>query len=847
MDRKQPKYNLLSLLPVLLLIMMICLCHAGRAYAQQKDEAILAGVPANFPPHYSIDAQTGKPTGFAIDVMDEVARRSGIKVRYVVYLTWPQTVEAMEKGEVVLIPNMGIIAERAALMDFTSPIETFHIVIFVRDTTRDIKGVADLIGKEVAVVETNSGLSLMKQRGGSKLQIYPSPDEAFLSLISGKSDALVYPEPSIKMLSQKTGLEDRIKIVGEPLLEVKRGIAVRKDDQGLLKKLDDEVRIFTKSPRYAEIYAKWYGKPEPYWTAGRVAVFGGGFLALVIVSLTVWRYFSLLKLNIELKTTVEERKKAEDALRVGEERFRAIASNTPDHILIQDRQLRYTFVANPQLGLTEQDMLGKTDYDFLTEEEAEKLTRIKTRVLESGQPVHIETSLISKEGKAEYYDGAYVPKFDIQSKVDGLIGYFKNVTERKRAEEELGNSKVFLDSIIEHSPYAMWISDDKGILIRLNQACRDLLHITDDEVIGKYNVLQDNIVKEQGLLPTVRKVFEKGETVNFGLKYDSSLLKHLELKKSALLILDVTISPVLDACGRVTNAIIQHIDITERKQAEEELQKYREHLEDLVKERTIELEEAQKALVNIVEDLNEKSVALARAMEQAQSADRLKSTFLATMSHELRTPLNSIMGFTGIVLQGMSGPLNEEQAKQLGMVQSSADHLLALINDVLDISKIEAGQVEILRRSFDMRPVIEQALRTVTPLAAKKGLSLDCAIVSDVGVLISDQRRVAQILINLVNNAVKFTEQGAVRIECRINEGRLETCVRDTGIGIKPEDMDKIFKPFSQVETSLARSHEGTGLGLSICGKLVGMLGGTIRAESEWGKGSAFTFTLPLS
>jgi signal transduction histidine kinase/membrane-bound lytic murein transglycosylase MltF len=325
-------------------------------------------------------------------------------------------------------------------------------------------------------------------------------------------------------------------------------------------------------------------------------------------------------------------------------------------------------------------------------------------------------------------------------------------------------------------------------------------------------------------------------------------------------------------------------DITERKQAEKELRKHRDHLEKLVKEHTAslttktkEITENQLALMNIVEDLNETTAELAVARDRAEGADKLKSAFLATMSHELRTPLNSIIGFTGIVLQVMSGPLNEEQAKQLGMVQNSANHLLDLINDILDISKIEAGQVEIIRRPFDMRSVIEAALRTVMPLVEKKGLSLDSAIASDVGVIISDRRRVQQILINLVSNAVKFTEQGKIRVSAKRRDGVsawksvtaerrigvsakesgadprslthdvIEISVADTGIGIKPEEMDKLFKPFCQIDTGLARNHEGTGLGLSICKKLVEMLGGTIRVESEWGKGSAFTFTLPLS
>jgi signal transduction histidine kinase len=232
---------------------------------------------------------------------------------------------------------------------------------------------------------------------------------------------------------------------------------------------------------------------------------------------------------------------------------------------------------------------------------------------------------------------------------------------------------------------------------------------------------------------------------------------------------------------------------------------------------------------------------------KAQEADRLKSAFLATMSHELRTPLNSIIGFTGVLLQGLAGPLNAEQEKQLGMARDSSRHLLALINDVLDISKIEAGQLEVSCAPFEMRDAIEDTLRTISPQVQKKGLNLSVAIASNVGVVDSDRRRVEQILLNLLSNAIKFTEHGEVFLECRSPDGWLEISVRDTGIGIRPEDLEKLFKPFRQLETGLNRRHEGTGLGLAICKNLVELLGGQIRAESQWSKGSTFTFTLPLT
>ncbi len=232
---------------------------------------------------------------------------------------------------------------------------------------------------------------------------------------------------------------------------------------------------------------------------------------------------------------------------------------------------------------------------------------------------------------------------------------------------------------------------------------------------------------------------------------------------------------------------------------------------------------------------------------QLEAANRHKSEFLANMSHELRTPLNAIIGFSEVLLQRMFGEMNEKQNEYMEDILSSGRHLLSLINDILDLSKVEAGRMELELAKFDFPLAIDNALTLVRERATSHGISLHRELDKRLGDFVGDERKIKQILLNLLSNAVKFTpEGGRIDVNANLNDGGVEISVSDTGIGISPEDQETIFEEFRQVGTDYAHKREGTGLGLTLTKKFVEMHGGKIWVESEVGKGSRFIFTLPI-
>lgn len=269
-----------------------------------------------------------------------------------------------------------------------------------------------------------------------------------------------------------------------------------------------------------------------------------------------------------------------------------------------------------------------------------------------------------------------------------------------------------------------------------------------------------------------------------------------------------------------------------------------DEIEDLADKFNQMVEKINKSYSELEQRIAERTAGLKKNYEDMEAVNRLKSEFLASVSHELRTPLNSILGFSELLCDKTFGDLNEKQLKYTGYIHKSGQHLLALINDILDLSKIEAGRMEVRPEKFSVHDVIKEIHSIITPLAVKKKINMELNIDNSVSTITADERMFRQIIYNLVSNAVKFTNEGGyVNIKAVSNDYSLQVSVIDTGIGIKKEDMNSLFKEFKQIRTG---GREGTGLGLVLVKRYLEMQGGAIRVESEFGKGSDFSFRLPV-
>ncbi|WP_217283845.1 PAS domain S-box protein [Pseudaquabacterium terrae] len=411
-----------------------------------------------------------------------------------------------------------------------------------------------------------------------------------------------------------------------------------------------------------------------------------------------------------------------------------------------------------------------------------------------------ELVLITRQGRriaVSFNAGVFT---DAASAPLGILAAARDITDQKALEQQLRDQQFYSRSLIESNVDALMTTDPVGVISDVNQQMEALTGCTREELIGTpfKDYFTDPGLAEEG----IKLVLRESKVTNYELT--------ARAKGGTETVVSYNATTFYDREGKLQGVFAAARDITERKRFELTLQ-----------EKNLELESA------------------------SQSKDR----FLSSMSHELRTPLNAIIGFTGTLLMKLAGPLNADQDKQLRTVQGSARHLLSLINDLLDLTKIESGKVELKLEPVVWAEVLDEVAATLRPLAQQKGLVFELRLPAQPLSLRTDRRTLSQIAINLIGNAIKFTETGGVTVELlQIGDGAqacTEVRITDTGIGIKPEDADRLFQAFSQLDSGSMRRHEGTGLGLHLSQKLAQLIGGRITLHSEFGRGSCFTLRIP--
>jgi len=534
--------------------------------------------------------------------------------------------------------------------------------------------------------------------------------------------------------------------------------------------------------------------------------------------------------NRTLAAQVEERERAQAALHESEAAFRTLAESVPQlvwicnpdglNVYFNQRWVEYT-------GLTLEESYGRGWNTPFHPDDKQAAWRAWNHAVESGDTYRVESRLRGADGSYRWFLMRGVPSRDGAGQIVKWFGTCTDIDDLKRAEQEARSARERLALALKvgHSGTFEW--DIRNNVNVWTPEVEELYGLQPGTFGGRYEDWEALVLPED--LPRARACLE--ESLKTGEFFSEWRIRHVGSGEIRWIVANAKVS--FDEEGRPLRMIGFNRDITDRKHAEQEVLRLNQDLEHRVAERTIQLERT--------------ATELEKRNREVERVNQTKTEFLARSSHELRTPLNAIVGYADLLSEQSAGPLPPPYPRFVANIQEGARHLLDMVNDLLDISRIEAGRIELNLERFDISAALDEVLSVITPLAAIKSICLDNWIACGTAV-VADRVRFKQILYNLLSNAVKFTpEEGRVWIETAMDGEVITICVGDTGIGIAPGDQEAIFEEFHQVASARKLAAAGSGLGLAITRKLARLHGGDVRVESQFGNGSRFLVSLPLA
>jgi len=452
------KYTVFSLF-IALLLLSFSVPKVFSHENQIQPTAVTAAVLSDFPPLYILD-KAGKPAGFAIDILTMVAAKKGLQVHYLVVENWAAAMEAVRTGEADFIPGIGISEPRSAEFLFSDEIETIPVSCFVRSKNYAIDGIDSLAGQRVAVIEKSAAETKLKPRSEIKLVLFPNIDSALIQLLTGDVDAFVFPEPVLWKKARDAGVADKIKVVGLPLMELKRGFLLRQTDTDLLKKINQGIKAYIQSGDYLADYAKWYGRPEPFWNKRRVVYVMSVLVFLVFVGMGGWRYYSVVQFSRQLNKNIAIRIEAEkDLQKAHHELELRVAARTKELNEEKEKAQKYFNIAGVMMGVlnssgeiilmnqkgcqilevTEDEVIGKNWFDhYLSQKTADDVKEIFSKLMagETESVEYHENCVLTGAGRERIIAFTNTLLFDDNGLVKGILFSGLDITERKKSEEE---------------------------------------------------------------------------------------------------------------------------------------------------------------------------------------------------------------------------------------------------------------------------------------------------------------------------------------------------------------------------------------------------------------------------